>query len=58
MAQQIEVGSVVELRSFSPLMIVVRIWKDHEGPMADCTWFNGGKTETAAFPLAALEFKK
>lgn len=50
------VGSVVTLKSGSPLLTVVK----HDGPETTCTWFPGdaetgwGRPEIATFPADAL----
>ena len=55
MAQELNVGDVVELNSGGPKMTVVSI---QQGGDARCTWLTpDGKQESGVFPQAALRAK-
>jgi len=55
MNDKIKAGDVVELKSGGPEMTVDSIG-DHQGiESAFCTWFDGNKKYSAAFPLTSLK---
>jgi uncharacterized protein YodC (DUF2158 family) len=51
MAREIEIGSVVELKSGGPRMTVQKI-----GKHVICQWFTNGKLENGAFEPEQLRF--
>ena len=57
MAEEIQVGDVVELKSGSPKMTVDNIGKYdyNEFDSASCSWFEGNKPSTKVFPIHSLK---
>lgn len=55
MSNQIQVGSVVRLKSGGPKMTVskIHVWQGRNE--AQCDWFEGTKATYGSFPLTSLE---
>lgn len=53
---EIKVGDTVKLKSGGPVMTVAEIGRTASGERltAWCDWFEKGKKETGAFPVASL----
>nr|WP_082878982.1 DUF2158 domain-containing protein [Luteibacter rhizovicinus] len=54
MQKQIEISSVVRLKSGGPQMTVQRIGVIRRTIQADCQWFSGNGYSRALFPLTSL----
>jgi uncharacterized protein YodC (DUF2158 family) len=56
MADEIEAGRVVKLKSGGPRMTVEAVFRDAGGRMCvRCTWFDDTKRTSQAFELEAVE---
>jgi uncharacterized protein YodC (DUF2158 family) len=55
MADAIEVGAVVRLKSGGPLMTVEEIEERSKGRAAVCSWFVNDKRERSTFLVSTLE---
>ena len=55
MADEIEIGSIVRLKSGGPNMTVEAIFSDHEGVWVRCSWSDDTKRISRTFDLDAVE---
>jgi uncharacterized protein YodC (DUF2158 family) len=58
MAGNLQVGSVVKLKSGGPDMTVTRIENEQGTIFVFCSWFVGTKSEKGHFPPEALELSQ
>jgi len=54
MADEIEIGSIVRLKSGGPNMTVEAIFSDHEGVWVRCSWSDDTKRISRTFPIVPL----
>jgi len=54
----IQPGSVVQLKSGGPYMTVAKLYDTDRGPRAQCDWFEGTKAQYNSYPLTSLNVKE
>jgi uncharacterized protein YodC (DUF2158 family) len=55
MADEIEIGSIVRLKSGGSNMTVEAIFSDHQGVWVRCSWSDDTKRISRTFDLGAVE---
>ena len=55
MADEIEIGRIVRLKSGGPNMTVETIFSDHEGIWVRCSWSADTKRNSRTFDVDAVE---
>ena len=55
MADEIEIGSIVRLKSGGPDMTVEAIFSDHRGAWVQCSWSDDTKRISRTFDLDAVK---